>query len=115
MRNGQPLSGPFPIRVALPVVVLVAGKGHAGFKGHGPQGYAVKEKENHGSGREALHFTACWLCCLGPDSLLCSEGRSQEFISVHIAVFLKISCSRTGLCSRLSVLKEVGRYARDNQ
>lgn len=42
MGNGQPLSGPFPVRVALPVVVLVAGKGHAGFKGHGPQGYEVK-------------------------------------------------------------------------
>lgn len=42
MGNGQLLSGSFPVRVALPVVVLVAGKGHAGFKGHGPQGYEVK-------------------------------------------------------------------------
>lgn len=79
MGNGQPLSGPFRIRVALPRVVLVAGMGHAGFKGHGLQGYVVKEKENHGIGCEVLHFAARWLCGFGPDSLPCSEGRSQEF------------------------------------
>lgn len=36
-------------------------------------------------------------------------------LRVRIAAFLKIPCSRTGLCSRLSVLEGVGRYARDDQ